>query len=198
VKLRIAAIFALVVLLPLQPFAASTSAVQFFIDTSGEWRSWRNDSPQKFSGASERIQGATTVFGLYPHARLALISGFFSYDPKTSEFNFDEGEGFELSLGTWSQVNAEKLQVEYRFALADKFICSTDDPHCEKRYKRPTEKATWRITRGGHENITAVEPDTFSPYAGQHVLLQKLTNQEEVNSMIAYTEKRLSGTPTTK
>jgi hypothetical protein len=175
VKLRIAVIFVLVVLLPLQPFAASTSAVQFFIDTSGEWRSWRNDSPQKFSGASERIQGATTVFGPYPHGRLALISGFFSYDPKTSEFNFDAG-----------------------FALADKFMCSTDDPHCEKRYKRPPEKATWRITRGGHENITAVEPDTFSPYAGQHVLLQKLTNQEEVDSMIAYTEKRLSGTPTTK
>jgi len=179
VKLRIAVIFVLVVLLPLQPFAASTSAVQFFIDTSGEWRSWRNDSPQKFSGASERIQGATTVFGLYPHGRLALISGFFSYDPKTSEFNFDAGEGFGLSLGTWSQVNAERLQVEYRFALADKFICSTEDPHCEKRYKRPPEKATWRITQGGHENITAVEPDTFSPYAGQHVLLQKLTNQRK-------------------
>jgi len=103
-----------------------------------------------------------------------------------------------MSLGTWSKVNAERLQVEYRFALADKFICSTDDPHCEKRYKRPPEKATWRITRDGHGNITAVEPDTFSPYAGQHILLQKLTNQAEVDSMIAYTEKRLSGTPTTK
>jgi len=198
VKLRIAVIFVLVVLLPLQPFAASTSAVQFFIGTSGEWRSWRNDSPRKFNEASERIQGATTVFGLYPHGRLALISGFFSYDPETNQFNFDAGEGFGLSLGTWSQVNAERLEVEYRFALADKFVCSTDDPQCEKRYKRPPEKATWRITRGDHENITAVEPDTFSPYAGQHVLLQKLTNQEEVDSMIAYTEKRLSGTPTTK
>jgi hypothetical protein len=198
VKLRIAVIFVLVALLPLQPFAASTSAEQFFIDTSGEWRSWRNDSPRKFNEASERIQGATTVFGLYPHGRLALISGFFSYDPETNEFNFDAGEGFGLSLGTWSQVNAERLEVEYRFALADKFVCSADDPQCEKRYKRPPEKATWRITRGGHENITAVEPDTFSPYAGQHVLLQKLTNQEEVDSMIAYTEKRLSGTPTTK
>jgi hypothetical protein len=198
VKLRIAAIFALVVLLPLQPFAASTSAVQFFIDTSREWRSWRNDSPQKFNEASERIQGATTVFGLYPHGRLALISGFFSYDPKTSEFNFDAGEGFGLSLGSWSQVNAERLEVEYRFALADKFVCSTDDPQCEKRYKRPSEKATWRITRDGHENITAVEPDTFSPYAGQHILLQKLTNQAEVDSMIAYAEKRPSGTPAIK
>ena len=197
-KLRIAVIFALVVLLPLQPFAASTSAVQFFIDTSGEWRSWRNDSPQKFSGASERIQGATTVFGLYPHGRLAVISGFFSYDPKTSEFSFDEGEGFGLSLGTWSQVNAERLQVEYRFVLADKFICSTDDPRCEKRYKRPPEKATWRITRGDHENINAVEPDTFSPYAGPHILLQKLANQAEVDSMVAYAAKRPSGTPTIK
>jgi len=51
---------------------------------------------------------------------------------KTSEFNFDPGEGFGLSLGTWSQVNAERLQVEYRFALADKFICSTDDPPLRK------------------------------------------------------------------
>jgi len=198
VRLRIAASFLLVVLLPLRPFGASASAVQFFINTSGEWRSWRNDSPQKFSEASERMQGATTVFGLYPNGRLALISGFFSYDPKTSEFNFDAGEGFGLSLGTWSQVNAERLQVEYRFALADKFICSTDDPHCEKRYKRPPEKATWRITRGGHGNITAVEPDTFSPYAGQHILLLKLTNQAEVDSMIASTEKRLSGASTTQ
>lgn len=197
-RLRIAASFLLVALLPLRSFAASSSAAQFFIDTSAEWRSWRNDSPQKFSEASERIQGATTVLGLYPNGRLALISGFFSYDPKTREFNFDAGEGFGLSLGTWSQVNAERLQVEYRFAFADKFICSTDDPDCEKRYKRPPEKATWRITRGGHGNITAIERDTSSPYAGRYILLQKLTNRAEVDSMIAYTEKRLSGTPTTR
>ena len=197
-KLRIAVSFVLVALLPLRPFAASTLAVHFFIDTSGEWRSWRNDSPQKFSEASERIQGATAVLGLYPDGRLALISGFFSYDPKTSEFNFDAGEGFGLSLGTWSQVNAERLQVEYRFALADKFICSTDDPHCEKRYKRPPEMASWKITRDARGNITVVEPDTFSPYAGEYILLRKLANQAEVDSMIAHTEKTLSGTPTTK
>ncbi len=196
-RLRIAASFLLVALLLFRSFAASSPAAQFFIDTSGEWRSWRNDSPQKFSEASERIQGATTVLGLYPNGRLALISGFFSYDPKTREFNFDATEGFGLSLGTWSQVNAERLQVEYRFALAEKFICSTDDLHCEKQYKRPPEKATW-ISRGGHGNITEIEPDTSSPYAGRYILLQKLTNRAQVDSMIAYAQKRLSGTATTR
>jgi hypothetical protein len=184
------------VLSPLR-FVATTATAHFFIDTSGEWRSWRNDSLQKFSTASERIQGATTVLGLYSDGRLALLSGFFSYNPKTREFEFDQGEGFGLSLGTWSQLNADTLQVEYRFVFADKLVCS-DDPNCEQRRKGSPEKTIWKITRGANQNIATIERDTLIPFPGPYVPVQKLANVAEVDSLVASIEKKTSAPQTVK
>lgn len=171
--------------------------VRFFIDTEIEWQPMRDGSPQQFKTARGQIYGHTQIIGVYGGGKLALLSGYVHYDPKTMAFQFAPSEGFAVYLGKWEKAEDGHLKVEYRFAQGDKLACplgakSYDDCY-GFRYKEPSITATWSAACRADGSIASIEaPQKDAEHPMHYVPLSKLTNQLEVMEMLRYAEKLLS------
>jgi hypothetical protein len=176
---------------------AELNAPRFFIDTAVEWQTLAGNSPRVFETAVEPIYGPSRLVGLFDGGKMALLSGYFDYEPRKKAFRFTPGEGFSVHFGKWEKTQGDQLQVEYRFALGEKLACpvgSKSEEDCYGfRYKQPATVATWSVTTNRAGQFTAIEvPSSGEVARRKYISLLRLENRGEVMQILKFAEKTLS------
>ncbi len=176
---------------------AHPDGTRFFIDTAVEWQALAGDSPQRFETSEVPIYGATRLVVLFDGGKMALLSGYFNYEPGKKAFQFTPSEGFSVQIGKWKKTEGNHLRMEYRFALGEKLACPVGSRSYEDcygfRYKQPATVATWSVASSYDGKITAIDAaSTDEGTPRRYNLLLQLENRREVMQILKFAEKTLS------